>query len=558
MHLPGRQRGLALLVLLVLFAVTAAYMLVRSLNRGSIELTLARAEKNRAVMQEAKAALIAWSASQALTATRPGSLPCPDRNNDGYAESSCGSSNRLGRVPYKTLGIGELRDASGELLWYGLSSTFRNYTGTINSDTQGALTIYNRDAQGNETTGLSNVVAVVLAPGAILGSQNRSWSGSSCSLTTDPCNTASNYLEGRNGDTNTADYVMAAEDLTNSVTTKLFNDQLLAVTKQDLFTAVEPVVASRIQSDIVRQFIYDPTDTTTSTLWSDTAQHTKSRYFDAWGGFPFAAPFTSPGSSSFTGQAGTYEGLLPRVSNLTYTWSSGNIIQIGGSGTVWGWSSCAPANSNADLQCSVWYNSGAPTITVSGTVNNIGNSLAQLTPISDVSCSKCVTGTRSVTGSLNSAGAGIVSFTATLSSVSSLTNFTLTIKNDSLLVGGLTSTTSTDIAGWYNINQWYKQTYYAISPGYAPGGAGTCNPTSPKCLNVYNLPSPYANPTTDTRAILILAGRSLSSATRPNGALSDYLEAKNASTGDYSFEHGLSNISSTGGAINDKVIPVAP
>jgi len=128
-------------------------------------------------------------------------------------------------------------------------------------------------------------------------------------------------------------------------------------------------------------------------------------------------------------------------------------------------------------------------------------------------------------------------------------------------VSALTSTTSTDVAGWYNINQWYKQTYYAVSPSYAPGGAGTCNSA---CLSVYSLPSPYANPTTDTRAILILAGRSLSDATRPNSTPSDYLEGKNdpsvtnISTGDYVFEHGLAKTTSSGAAINDRVIVVGP
>ena len=583
MHLPGRQRGLALLILMALFAVTAAYMLVRALNRSSIDLTLARAEKNRAVMQQAKASLIAWSASQALTATRPGSLPCPDRNNDGYAESSCGSSNRLGRLPYKTLGVDELRDASGELLWYSLSSTFRNYTGTINSDTQGNLILYDRDAQGNETVGFNNVVAVVLAPGAVLANQDRSWSGATCSLATDPCNTASNYLEGRNGDANTADYVIAAEDLTDAVTANLINDQLLAITSQDLFTAVEPVVAARMQSDIVRQFIYDPTDPGTSTQWSDIPGPNKSRYFKAWGGFPFAVPFTGPPSSTsspnYTGQAATpgpasYEGLLPVVSNLNYTWNSGSVIQTGGTGWIWGGSSCTPVNSNTQLSCNIWYNSGSPTISISGTAGNVGNSFVQLPQLTDlnINCFGCSLSSRNLSGSLDSSGVGTVTLTGTLSSVSSWTNMTVTFNQ--LSVSAITSTNSADFAGWYNNNQWYKQTYYSISPGYAPGGAGSCNPwnpppsppanppSNPPCLSVANLPNPpYANPSVDTRAIVILAGRSLSGATRPNGALSDYLEGKNASTGDYSFENSLGKTTTVAGApaaINDRVIVIAP
>ncbi|TSA15772.1 MAG: hypothetical protein D4R74_05935 [Betaproteobacteria bacterium] len=555
---PQRQRGLALLVLLALFALTGVYMLVSALNQSSVSLTLARAEKNRTALRDAKAALITWSAAQAmLTATlRPGSLPCPDRNNDGIAESSCTSANRLGRLPYKTLGIDPIYDASGELLWYGLSGNFRT-TSTINSDTAGQLTLYNRDAQGNETIVQSGTVAVLLAPGTRLGTQDRSWSGASCSATTDPCNIASNYLEGRNGDSTTTDYVAAVETLTDPTVANLFNDQLLAITRQDLFAAIEPAIAARIERDIVRQYIYDSDTSLTDSAnqWSDTSSNrNKSRYFDAWAGFPFAAPFASPGSSTFTGTAGTLEGLLPMVSNLSYTWSSGSVTQTGGTGTVWGGSSCAPANSNTDLRCNIWYISGAPRIGISGSVSNVGRSFVQLTRLSDVSCSGCSLSSRTLTGSLNSAGNGIVNLDATMSSVGgSWTNVTVTINSGNLITSPLISTTDS-FAGWFNNNGWYKQTYYAVSPGYAPGGAGSCT-AGGTCLTVNNL---RTAPTDDKRAILIFAGRSLANATRPNATLSDYLENQNASTGDRVFEHGLSSVSSAGTAINDRVIVVAP
>ena len=560
--LPARQRGAALLILLALFATAAIYMLVSSLNKSSVTLSLARAEKNRAVMQEAKAALIAYTAAQALKDTTliPGSLPCPDRNNDGIAESSCSASSttaRLGRLPYKTLGIGELRDASGELLWYGLSANFRNYTGKVNSDRQGTITV-------SGLTPATNAVAVVLAPGTALGTQDRSPGGASCNTSTQACNNAINYLEGINGDNVSAnDYVAAAENLTDAVVANLFNDQLLVITQPELLAAVEPVVAARIERDIVRQFIYDPSDTSTSTQWSDTAGPNKSRYFNAWGAFPFAAPFADPGSSSFTGQAGTYEGLLPVVSNLTYTWSSVGLSQTGGSGVVWNGSTCWTAVSNTQIQCGIWYYY-APKFRMSGTANNVGRSFVQLPRLSDVSISGSSMSSRSMSGSLNNAGVGTVRLDATMSWRSDWTYATVTIKNDNLLVSALTSTTSSEIAGWFNRNEWYKQTYYAVSPGYAPGGAGSCNPSSsPYCLTVDNTTAP----TNNKRAIVILAGRSLSGASRPNSTPGDYLEGKNdptttnISTGDYAFEHSVRASTTFSGnpvAINDRVIVVAP
>lgn len=550
MRLPERQRGAALLILLALFATAAAYLLVSSLNKSSVALSLERADKNRQVMQEAKAALLAWAASQALTASVPGALPCPDRDNDGDAEGSCGSTNRLGRLPYKTLGIGELRDASGELLWYGMSANFRT-SSTVNSDTQGTITV-------SGLTPATNAVAVVLAPGARLGTQDRSPGGAACNTNTQPCNSAVNYLEDINGDTTTTDYVARAENLDAAAGT-LFNDGLLVITQQDLLSAVEPVIAARIERDIVRQYVYDPSDPNTSTQWSDTPGPNKSRYFAAWGAFPFAAPFTDPSSSSFTGQAGTYEGLLPRVRNLSYSWSSPGVVQTGGTGSV---SSVNCGNTtNAKLICRIVYVSGAPTIRMSGTVTRVGRSFVQLSRLSEVTTSGGSLSARSLSGSVDSAGVGTVKLDATLPDSGAGSNtVTITFNNgtgDALITSPLIDTGDA-FAGWFNTNRWERQTYYAISPGYAPGAAGSCNPSSsPYCLTVDNL----AAPTDNKRAIVILGGRSLSGASRPNGTLSDYLEAKNATTGDYAFEHSLRASTTVMGApvaINDRVIVVAP
>ena len=538
-HWPGRQRGLALMVLLVLFATAASYMFVSSLNRGSVALSLTRAEKNRAVMQQAKEALLAYAASETLQggsgSFRPGRLPCPDRTNvNGSAASSCAGVNLLGRLPYKTLGIEELRDASGERLWYAVSNNFKTGAGVVNADTQGTITV-------SGLAPATNAVAVVFSPGARLGSQDRS---------TANMNTATNYLEGVNSDTNYDKYIAATENVTDSVVANLFNDQLLVITEQDLFAAVEPVVAARIQRDIVLQYIYNPSPGT-SNNWADGGGTDKSRYFDAWGRFPFAAPFANPGSSSFTGTAGTYEGLLP-VASLNYTWSSVGVIQTGGSGQVWPGSTCWTAFSNTQAQCGIWYYY-APTFRMSGTANNVGFSFVQLPRLTDVSISGGTMSWRSIGGSLNSAGAGVVSLDATLSWRSGWTYVTVKIDNSNLISSPLIST-GDPYADWFNVDQWYKQVYYAVAPGYAPGGSGSCTPGT-NCLTVNNLNVATTN---DKRAIMILGGRSLAGTSRPNGTLSDYLESQNASTGDDVFEHGLRSVSTSGAAINDKIIVIAP
>src|SRR5260370_42146009 len=78
----------------------------------------------------AREALVAYAVDRPISAeVGPGYLPCPDLDDDGWAESTCGSmtgdsgqAQRLGRLPWKTLGLPDLRDGHGERLWYAASS----------------------------------------------------------------------------------------------------------------------------------------------------------------------------------------------------------------------------------------------------------------------------------------------------------------------------------------------------------------------------------------------------------------------------------------------------
>ena len=40
-----------------------------------------------------------------------------------------------------------------------------------------------------------------------------------------------------------------------------------------------------------------------------------------------------------------------------------------------------------------------------------------------------------------------------------------------VVVSTLTSASDID-AGWFIANEWYRQIYYVVSPGYLPGGGG--------------------------------------------------------------------------------------
>jgi hypothetical protein len=184
-------RGLApLLACLVLLAGVLA------LIGGALAAFGSAAERERATersLAEAREALIAYAVDRAITSwVGPGYLPCPDLDDDGWAESTCGSQSgdsgqeqRLGRLPWKTLGLPDLRDGHGERLWYAVSS---KYKGLLNCAVSHACldmspdaalgTITVRDAAGTLThdgrsTDLahlerSGAVAVILAPGPAL------------------------------------------------------------------------------------------------------------------------------------------------------------------------------------------------------------------------------------------------------------------------------------------------------------------------------------------------------------------------------------------------------
>jgi hypothetical protein len=552
-------------------------------------------------LRKAKAALIAHAASEqwqlykslpTLPPTayfQPGALPCPDLNNDGDADCAMGSSllSMIGRVPYKTMGIDDLRDASGERIWYALSHDFRKNqcpgTGctTINSDTLGQLTV----------TGMApatQVVAIVFAPGAPL--DLRAVGGPLQDRIAGP-NDPTNYLENFNlGDNIHFTFT------STGLPTDTSNDRLLVITQADLMAAVEPVVAARIERDI-KPLLRD--------------------YFNKWGAYPFPVPFGAgppdlqsayqgvsppppppPPPPSFT------HGLLPLKDDATFTWASAAVTQLVGhplqTGTpVVTSSSCTTYSSPFRAVCQINYdlnNNDRPVIvleiflgnanvvfadTPSGTpapddmtkitmVDNSGDPLASggpgygqwsfvapYFPPTRTFVARAAGGALTYTGRLQPAASNGRQVTITVLLPSPATNY-LPVVSGNPGPGGVNPNPN---GAWFIANQWYKQTYYAVSPGYAPGGVplnspATCSPlpATPACLRVNNLPAPF----NDKGVILVLAGRALNGSSRPSGTIANYLEGANLSaandTTPYVYEHraGIPT------AINDRVVVVSP
>jgi len=236
-----KQRGIALLVVLValgllvgMLAIGFAGDLVRQ-NHGQ--------QRTTDALAQAKEALIGRAASDD---NRPGSLLCPDTDDDGTAELFVGGDcpSYIGRLPWKSLGLADLRDSNGETLWYALSNGFRDH-GTaepINNDTKGNRTVY---SESTATTLTTEAVAVVFAPGASLGAQIRDAALALCPTTgttiaRNQC--AANYLETAatvNNATTNGPYISAQRS-------DSFNDRLLLVTTADLMPTVERRVAREI------------------------------------------------------------------------------------------------------------------------------------------------------------------------------------------------------------------------------------------------------------------------------------------------------------------------
>ncbi len=548
------QRGFAMIALLALAALIAAFLIASGLNITSAGNSNEREDRSMSALRKAKTALIAYAANEqwqlykGQATDQPGGLPCPDTNDNGTSQLSCPNAvDRIGRLPYMTIGADDLRDASGERLWYAMSSNFRRLSGTtiINSDTQGLLTVTG-DAPA------SNVVAIVFAPGNALSGQDRIAQH----------NLPAAYLEG---------FTAASPDYTfTSVATPSLtaNDRLLVITQAELMAAVEPVVAARIERD-VKPLIQS--------------------YFGIWGFYPFAVPFAGgpPAlQSAYLGVPGQSNGLMP-LTSAPFTWlnSAPDFITVteiaGGTGVptnpTW------TCSGGVNLVCTIQYSggsgdrpaiqlqgilSGPTTSFADGPASTLVGSLSMIDGNSNTTTWSSSSPTFTPTTNIAVQAKGLVAtYTGRLRNpVSTAGQVTITVPGITNYLPIQSSNTTTNPTGaWFVANQWYRQTYYAISTGFAPGGVGSCNsvpapptaPITPSCLMVKNLPPSYAT-SNDKRAILVFAGRELNGLTPRPANLANYLESANLTaangTTPFVYEH-RAGVPTT---INDRVVVVSP
>ena len=172
-----RQGGAALLIAVALLGLLAIATLARALSSPAgtdSELATERA------LARARDALAAYGALGNVAGNHdnsPGALPCPDLDNDGVSDFNC--NGHIGRLPWRTLGMGPVLDGAGECLWYARSARFSNNIQTsergssadkpaLNPATPGGIVEVSAAGAGQP------VAAVLIAPGSALPGQSRS------------------------------------------------------------------------------------------------------------------------------------------------------------------------------------------------------------------------------------------------------------------------------------------------------------------------------------------------------------------------------------------------
>jgi hypothetical protein len=268
---PNRpsQKGLTLIILVLVLVVIGSGTYISQLNANNIQAI--RDKKTATALLEAKNALLGYAVTINLKVNlpsetcpvacrRPGDLPCPDTDNDGEAETGCSNAtDRLGRFPWKTLGLGELRDGNGDRLWYAVSSNFKNNPKVLplNNDTLGNINITDFGGLVSaNATGTTGAVAVIFSPGTPLTRQD----GIQQLRSTVNENTANHYLDNALGEDN-AVFVDSTADgfvkgiVRNATGDIILNDQLLVISQKDIFNAIDTKVLKEVKSAVTTFYV---------------------------------------------------------------------------------------------------------------------------------------------------------------------------------------------------------------------------------------------------------------------------------------------------------------
>lgn len=469
-----RQRGVAALLFVAVLIGAIAWVTVSALS-GSGRATAERETRTGLALQAAKQSLLAYVAKAAADTTEntPGRLPCPESlgqpgtAQEGMAAPIVGlfpTCSPVGRLPWRTLGIDQLRDGSGEPLWYAaatgtwaLNTSATNLT--INPGTPNTLS-YNGTANA--------VVAVIIAPGTMMNTLSIPGSPPGACM---PINqqgsryavpyVVANFLECGNETGSYATIVPADWG----------NDRTISITAAEVMNAIMGAVADRLQRQVAPAL----------TDWRANEGNTN------WGDLfiPYASPFSNPTTNAVCGSYNTTEGLMPlaRAATTTCTnWTGGTVTQLLGTlGSV----SCGQSGGN--YQCT-FTNTGSVLLDarIQARAPNVGGSFRGRISAANILISQ--------TGLIQPPPPPTF-FSLTLNNTNGDANIDFRYRPSSILAIGTVVTVSfpnlpdaallTDTRmKWFVDNDWARHSYYVISHGVKLEPTGlSCNPpTSYDCL----------------------------------------------------------------------------
>ena len=528
MRRPRRQRGAAALLLLTVVVLGIAWFAVGALGKAPVAAAEREVVTGKA-LKAAKEALLAYVAQYAARSdsAEPGQLPCPESltlASPGQASTSCSASALVvGRLPWKTLGIDELRDGQGEPLWYMMRG-FRD--APINFDTPGQLT-----ANG------AAVVAMIIAPGAPLNTSGDAG--------TPPagCSKLNQQVATRNSAslvaTNFLECGSASGAITSPGDARWTNDRVISITQAEWADAIAGPVADRLQRQVAPAM---------ETYRSTTSLSGWGQRFLPNASTIDASIFNSqPESNNLCGNVDIRSGMPP-----TATVASGLCNTNWSSWSAWGvdlgvslnFGNCVP--NPTELRCTylVLLGGVAPSPWLVVTAPRIGYSFRRFdssmimverngTPVPGA--------VRNYSASVSSANGGAtIQFEIQFPLLSLVDTLVVRIPyaDDALLTDSRSA--------WYVSNGWDRFTYYGVARAATHDpGFSVCNPggTVTGCMTVNGMPAPAD----DKRLVLVLMGRQRAGTTQPSYTLSNYLERQNASVG-VIYEVGASDAS-----FNDRV-----
>lgn len=506
----SRQQGVALIIFLTVLILGVAWFAVGAIGKAAP----GRAERDAmtgVALQTAKQALLGYIALKAADPGEgsPGRMPCPERldapgtANEGVAPPLPGyrPCESVGRLPWKTLGIDQIRDGAGEPLWYAVA------TGTwalVEAST--TLTINPGSPNQLPYDGAANaVVAVIIAPGAPVNSMSEPGTAPS------PCVKVNQHTAR-----NVAPYVVANFlECGNSTGTNYAlgaapwsNDRTISITAAEVMEAVAGAVADRLQRQVAPAL----------NEWFTTAS------LPYWGRsyLPYASSFTAPASNDLCGDVDVLEGLMPAAASPTCDtrWTNGSVTQL--LGLLGGSPSCTQIAGDS-YRCTFTNASSllALKVRIRADAPRIGMSFREPISISDIDA-RAANGAVGTVSALShsistTTGTGSVQFEVQFPLLPFLNQVTVTFPN--------VQRPSDARMNWFVDNNWAAYTYYMIAPGARLNAASACSTAGdPDCLTLNGLPAGNGN-SSDKRLVLTLMGRAVGTQAQPSGSPTNYLES---------------------------------